>query len=73
MRKKHVEPEAAAEPGKIFTIAELATRWRVSHHTVAAAIRAGRLVGFKVGTKHYRVRGVEVLRFEQQQNLKAAS
>lgn len=48
----------------VFTIPELAARWRVSRHTVTAAIRAGRLAAFKVGDRCYRIRADEVTRYE---------
>jgi len=76
MRKKHVEAPAMPAPandheGVIFTIPELARRWRMSRHTITAAIRAGRLQAFKVGERVYRIREAEVERYEQQ-NLAAS-
>jgi len=58
-----------SEHEAMFTISELAERWRVTRHTITAAIRAGRLRAFKVGERVYRIREAEVLRYEQQ-NLK---
>lgn len=49
----------------VYTISELADRWRVSRHTITAAIRAGRLRAFKVGARVYRIRRDEVFRYEQ--------
>jgi len=58
-----------SEHEAMFTISELAERWRVTRHTITAAIRAGRLRAFKVGERVYRIREAEVIRYEQQ-NLK---
>jgi excisionase family DNA binding protein len=58
--------------GAIFTIPELAKRWRCHRHTVTTAIREGRLQAFKVGDRVYRIREAEVLRYEQQ-NMAVAS
>lgn len=74
MRKRHIDkptPAAAPPPapdaaGRIYTIPELAKRWRTSRHTITAAIRAHRLQAFKVGERVYRIREAEVLRYEQQ-------
>lgn len=74
MRKRHIDkptPAAAPPPpadptAAIFTIAEVAARWRVSRHTVAAAIRAGRLQAFKPDQRVYRIREDEVVRYERQ-------
>jgi excisionase family DNA binding protein len=74
-RKRHTQPTkpAAASPDpRVFTIVELAERWRASRHTVTSAIRAGRLQAFKVGDRQYRIREAEVLRYEQQ-NMAVAS
>lgn len=56
-----------------YTITELADRWRVSRHTITAAIKAGRLQAFKVGERVYRIREAEVIRYEEQHLLGAAS
>lgn len=72
MRRRQIEPAAPAplpasdHAGVIYTIPELAARWRMSRHTITAAIRAGRLQAFKVGERVYRIREAEVLRYEQQ-------
>ena len=74
MRKRHVDTEPPSAPANdqtdhgdaIYTIPELAKRWRMSRHTITAAIRAGRLQAFKVGERVYRIREAEVLRYEQQ-------
>lgn len=77
MRKRHTAPPTGIpvveEPSDIFTIPELAARWRCNRHTVTAAIRAGRLQAFKVGERVYRIRRDEVLRYEQTHMMKAAS
>lgn len=76
-RKRHIshdqpalgagtEPANAEQTNAVFTITELAQRWRASRHTITAAIRAGRLQAFKVGDRQYRIREAEVLRYEQQ-------
>lgn len=51
---------------QVFTITELVARWRVSRHTLTAAIKAGRLQAFRVGERVYRIREAEVIRYEQQ-------
>lgn len=74
MRKKHIDapaPPVEPEPenderAAIFTVAELSRRWRVTRPTVTAAIRAGRLNAFRVGSRVYRVREDEVVRYERQ-------
>lgn len=68
-------PPAAAndQDGAILTVSEVAARWRVSRHTVVAAIRAGRLQAFRVGNRHNRIREAEVLRFEREQQLAAVA
>lgn len=78
-RKRHidVEPPPPAEPandpgGAVYTISEVAARWRVTTNTVRAAIKAGRLQAFKPDQRVYRIREAEVLRYEQQ-NLAVAS
>lgn len=48
----------------VFTIAELAVRWRVSRQTIMEAVHTGRLHAFKVTRRHYRVPSAEVERFE---------
>lgn len=69
-----VAQQAAEDSAEaVFTITELAARWRCSRHTVVAAMKDGRLQGFKVGERTYRVRGEEVLRYEQTHMMKAAS
>ncbi len=50
-----------------LTVTELAKRWRVTRHSITAAIRSGRLQAFKVNERHYRISASEVLRYEQQQ------
>jgi excisionase family DNA binding protein len=78
MPKKHdpapVPPIAPAndDADNVFTIPELARRWRTSRHTIVASIRAGRLQAFKVGERIYRIREAEVLRYEQQQMARAS-
>lgn len=49
----------------VYTIPDLVKRWQVSRHTIATAIREGRLRAFKVGQRVYRIRREEVLRYEQ--------
>jgi excisionase family DNA binding protein len=81
-RKRHItrrrKPAQRAKPPKpardphVFTIPELAARWRASRHTISVAIQAGRLQAFKVGDRHIRILEAEVLRYEQQ-NMAAAS
>lgn len=71
-KKRHVDHDQPAPANDeqahaaVFTITELAQRWRASRHTITAAIRAGRLQAFKVGDRQYRIREAEVLRYEQQ-------
>lgn len=76
MRKRNTEPASVVRPQSepandqaddLYTISELATRWRVTRHVVTATIRAGRLQAFKVGERYYRIRKAEVIRYEQQQ------
>lgn len=76
-KHKHIQPPPAEpandQAGSVFTVPELAKRWRVTGHTVTAAIKAGRLKAFKVGERVYRIREVDAVAFEQQQNLAVAS
>ena len=68
-RKRHIEPPPAAaanDQAAVFTIPELAKRWKVDRHTITAAIRRRELAAFRVGSRQYRVSEAEVLRFEQQ-------
>lgn len=48
----------------VFTIAELAVRWRTSRQSIMEAIHTGRLTAFKIGLRVYRVALAEVTRFE---------
>jgi excisionase family DNA binding protein len=57
----------------VYTVTELAERWRVNRHTVTDAIRKGRLQAFKVGERAYRVRESEVERYERESLVRAAS
>lgn len=72
MAKKPIaEPAPTPEPAKdqaapVFTLAELAARWRVSRHTVEEAIKDGRLQAFKPNKRGYRIHKAEVLRYENQ-------
>lgn len=67
MRRKHNNetPTKPAPQVPVFTITELALRWRTSRNTVTAAIHAGRLHAFKIGERRYRISETEVLRFER--------
>lgn len=58
---------------RVFTITELAARWRVDRHTVTASINSGRLQAFKVGERVYRIREAEVVRYEQQNMMGGAA
>lgn len=78
MRRKHdpAKPgrELPPEPAvKFFTVAELAQRWRVSRHTITAAIHGGRLHAFKPDRHAWRISEGEVLRYEQAQPTAVAS
>lgn len=79
-RKRHtappagvpIQPDPDAKP-RVFTVYELAERWRIDRHTVAAEIRKGILKGFKAG-RQYRIFEADVLSYEQQvRAVKAAS
>lgn len=74
-RKRHIEPAPISDESvaAVYTITELAARWRASRHTITAAIRAGRLQAFKVGDRQYRIREAEVVRYENEQMGRAAS
>jgi excisionase family DNA binding protein len=76
-RKRHTAPANGIPlvegPKDIYTIPEVAQRWRCHRHTVTAAIRDGRLQAFKVGERTYRIRGAEVARYEREHMMKAAS
>lgn len=50
----------------VFTVDELAARWRTSRNTVVAAIHAGKLLAFKPDKRVWRISQAEVLRYEQQ-------
>ena len=74
MRKRHIDTPPAAPPpapandqaaGAVFTVAELAARWRVCRQSITAYIRAGQLQAFRLGGRAYRIRADEVARFEQ--------
>ena len=67
-------PEPAnSESEQVFTVPELARRWKCSRHTVTAAINGGKLQAFKVGERQFRIRNAEVLRYETQHMGRAAS
>lgn len=82
MRKQHTPQKSAPPLGEpasandhaeaVFTITELAARWRVDRHQVYVAIHSGRLQAFKVGERQYRIRAAEALRFEQQNFARAS-
>lgn len=55
----------------VFTVTELAERWRCDPDVVRAHIRGGRLEGFKLGARNYRVGLDAVLAFEKAQTVKA--
>ena len=48
---------------RIYTLAELAERWRCKIKTIYNMVESGKLRAFKVG-REYRVKAAEVLRFE---------
>jgi excisionase family DNA binding protein len=61
------------EQSAVYTVPEVARRWKVSRHTVTAAINGGRLDAFKAGERQWRIRREEVLRFEREYMAKVAS
>jgi excisionase family DNA binding protein len=70
-RKRHTAPPHGlpvlpTEP-RAFTVLQLAKRWQCSPHTVRAAIVSGKLVGFRVGERQWRVSEAEVVRYETEQ------
>lgn len=75
-RKRHIHkapqdpavltPANAEQTDTVFTIPELAARWRTSRHTITVAIRAGRLQAFRIGHRVYRIREAEVVRYENE-------
>lgn len=68
-RKRHIEPPASLHreesDARSFSVLQLAARWQCSPHTVRAAIRRGRLQGFRTGERVWRVAEAEVVRYEQ--------
>jgi len=71
MRRKHIEPppappEPASDQRGALTIPQLMRRWSTSRNTIVAAIKAGRLHAFKIGTRVYRVPESEILRYERE-------
>lgn len=73
MRKRIEQAPPAVAADRVFTIAEVAARWRVDRHTVYAAIKAGRLQVFKPDLRIYRIREAELLRYEQENRAAVAS
>lgn len=51
----------------VFTINELAKRWKTSRNNLYKLIARGEIITFTVGSRGRRVRLAEVQRFEQQQ------
>ena len=64
--------QPANEQQDVYTVAEVAKRWKVDRHTVTAAILEERLPAFKVRHRGWRIRKEDVLAFERQ-NVAAAS
>jgi excisionase family DNA binding protein len=64
--------ELPTEP-QVYTVPELARRWKCSRHTVTAAINANRLQAFKVGERQFRIRHDEVVRYETEHMGRKAS
>lgn len=52
------------EPEAVFTVNELATRWRCSRRSVVDKINAGELNAFRIGKRMYRITAAEVERIE---------
>jgi excisionase family DNA binding protein len=50
----------------VFNVAGLAERWGCGTDAVYALIKSGQLAAFKLGNKLYRIRAVEVERYECQ-------
>jgi excisionase family DNA binding protein len=48
----------------VFTVTELAAKWKCSRRSVLEAIREGRLAAFCIGKRAFRVSRAEVLRYE---------
>lgn len=59
-------PVNEQQQSAVYTVPEVARRWKVSRHTVTAAINGGKLKAFKVGERQYRILHEEVLRYESQ-------
>ena len=49
----------------VYTVDDLATRWQTTRKTVLFALQEGRLHGFRVGKRHWRIPHAEVERYEQ--------
>jgi excisionase family DNA binding protein len=60
------DPEEEGVTDVVFTVTELCARWKASRRTVLDAIRDGRLKGFRLGARNYRVTLDEVLRYERE-------
>lgn len=52
----------------MFTVTELAERWRVSRATVLNGIRQQRITAIRTPGGHYRISEEEVRRFENEHN-----
>lgn len=49
----------------VYTVGELAKRWRCSRRSVVEKIHAGELGAFRIGKRMYRIPAAEVERLEQ--------
>ena len=58
--------------GTVYTVSELAKRWKVDRHTVTAAITEKRLPAFRVRERGWRVLEADVVAFERQNMARAS-
>lgn len=53
------------EQQQVFTVTELARRWRCTRESIMVHVRSGAIQTFKLGQRTHRVRIEEVLRVER--------
>lgn len=61
------EPQKGSMKDELWTVEEVAERWRVSARTVRAMLQRGNIPGIKIGM-NWRIYLSDVMRYEQQQN-----
>ena len=64
--------DAANDEQQVFTVTELAKRWRCNRELVMTHIRSGAIASFRLGVRWHRVRREEVLRVEREGLLERA-